>query len=148
DERRSPKLDTAFRRPFEADAVHGGHVHAVRDRVRALDRFPGVELRLSVLHFFFRVPADRGWIENDMRALKSGKTRGLRVPLIPANEHADAGKGRVEIQEPEVAGREVILFEIERIVRDVHLAIEAVDLAAGSDHCGRVVIQPWRSALE
>src|SRR2546422_530364 len=45
---------------LEADAIHRGNPAAVRDRVTALDRLPGIELLLAVLRFFRRMPADRG----------------------------------------------------------------------------------------
>src|SRR5690606_14226425 len=49
---------------------------------------------------------------------------------------------------PEVAGREVELFVVTRIVRDVHLAVLAGVSAPAVEHRGRVVIKPGRAALE
>src|SRR5438094_9786391 len=61
DERMAPEFDPgAFAaQPLESAAVHGGNPAAVRNRMTALDRLPGVELLLAVLLFFRGVPADR-----------------------------------------------------------------------------------------
>ncbi len=48
----------------------------------------------------------------------------------------------------EIAGSEVELFEEERIVRDVHLAVEPEQRAVGIDDRRRVVIQPGGALLE
>ena len=53
-----------------------------------------------------------------------------------------------ESLETQIAGREVILFVVERIVGNVHLAIDAVELAATVDDRRRVVIHAGRAPLE
>ena len=112
-------------RDLVADAVDGRDVDAVRDRVRALDGLPGLALGGAVLRLLARVPADGGRVEEDGRAPQRGEPRGLRVPLVPADEGADAARASVEGLEAEVAGREVELLVEERVVGDVHLAVEA-----------------------
>ena len=57
-------------------------------------------------------------------------------------------KTRVEIHEAQIAGREVEFFEVQRIVRDVHLAIDAGDLAIGSNHGRGVVIESRAAPFE
>ena len=54
------------------------------------------------------------------------------IPLVPADEHADLAVARVEGVKAEVAGGEVVLLEIERIVGDVHLAVEPATLPSAS----------------
>src|SRR5439155_1350714 len=72
EERRTPELDAvraitgALRRALVPDAVHCGDEETVRDRVRTLDRAPGVELLGAVLLPLARVPADRRGIEKDV----------------------------------------------------------------------------------
>ena len=73
------------------------------------------------------MPADRGRIEEDRRAAQRGEARALGIPLVPADERADPPGLRVEGLEAEVAGREVELLVEERVVGDVHLAVEARD---------------------
>ena len=77
------------RRLLAADPVAGGHVAAVRDGVRALDRLPGLVLGLPELLLLARVPADRRRVEDDLGPLQGRQARGLRVPLVPANQDAD-----------------------------------------------------------
>ena len=48
----------------------------------------------------------------------------------------------------EIAGREVVLLVVERIVGDVHLAIEAGDGALGIQRDGGVVVEARRAPLE
>ena len=54
----------------------------------------------------------------------------------------------VERLKAEVAGGEVVLLVIERIIGDVHLAIAAAERAVGVEDDGRVVVEPGGAALE
>ena len=62
------------------------------------------------------------------------------VPIFPA-----CG---VESLEAEIAGSEVKLFVVERIVGNVHLAIDAAQRAIGIENRRRVVIEAGRALLE
>ena len=124
-----------------ADAVRRRDEHAVGDRVRALDRAPRVDLRRAELRLLGRMPADRRRIEENVGAEERRDARGLRIPLIPADQHADVGVARVPdakaarllgdlagvdaIVVRGVAGREIVLLVEQRIVGDVHLPIHA-----------------------
>ena len=92
--------------------------------MRALDGLPRVVLRLAELRLLGRMPADRGRIEQNVRAGHRGQTRRFRIPLVPANQRRDAPELRIERAEPQIARREVELFEKQRIVRNMHLAVE------------------------
>src|SRR5262249_49869266 len=46
-----------------------------------------------------------------------------------------------EIRKAEIARREIVLFEIERIVWDVHFSIQPLDFSAGADDRRGVVIE-------
>src|SRR5262245_65342687 len=48
--------------------VGHGDVTAVSDGVASLNRFPGIVLRLAVLRFFSRMPADRRGEKEDLRS--------------------------------------------------------------------------------
>src|SRR5205085_6624340 len=74
--------------------------------------------------------------------------RPLRVPLIPANERADASAGGVEGPEAEIARREVELLVEERIVRDMHLPVRTEELPVGVDDHRGVVVDARGAALE
>ena len=71
------------------------------------------------------MPADGGGVEQDLGALQGGQAGAFGIPLVPADQRAHAADGGVEGAKAEVAGREVVLFVVERVVGDVHLAIEA-----------------------
>jgi len=83
-----------------------------------------------------------------LRAGERGQARGLGIPLVPANQRRDTGVAGIERAEAQVPRREVIFFEIQWIVGDVHLAIQAQQTAIGIDHRRGVVIHARGSALE
>ena len=138
---------------LESDAVRRGDVHAVGDGVAALDRAPGVDLRRAELGFLRRMPADRRRIEQDLRAEERRNARGLGIPLVPADEHADASRSasarpgsrrrpdRAVLVLRRIARREVVFLVEERVVGDVHLAIHAEQRAVGVDHGRRVAVE-------
>src|SRR2546427_595986 len=152
DERVTPEFDS--RAPpraaelLEADTVHRGDPTTVRDRVTALDRFPGIELLLAVLLFLRGVPTDRGGIKQNVRPLQPGEPGTLGIPLIPADQRADRTDLRIECAKTEITRREVELLVVGGVVGDVHLAVDPLHLPVGVDDRGRVVIQTGSPALE
>src|SRR6185312_16248992 len=127
---RAPELEpVAAFGALVPDAVDDRDVDAVGDRVRALDRLPGRALRHAVLGLLARVPADRRRIEEHGGAAERREPRAFRVPLVPADESPDPPRLDVEGLEAEVARREVELLVEQRVVRDVHLAVEPRDRA-------------------
>ncbi len=130
------------------DAIDAGHVDAVGDGVRALDGLPCVVLRGAELVLLGRMPADGRGIEKDFCALQGGEARAFGIPLIPADERADAAEGGVDGAKSEIAGREVVLLVVERIVGDVHLAIDAGDAPIGVEGDGGVVVEARGAALK
>ncbi len=105
DERVAEELDAlGARLVLVADAVGRGDVDAVGDRVRALHRPPGVDLRGAPLVLLGRMPADRGRIEEHLRAEQARDARGLRIPLVPADQHADRRVARLPDLEAALAG--------------------------------------------
>src|SRR3954465_14958009 len=86
------------------------------------------------------MPAYRGRTEDDLGAGQGGEPGTFWIPLVPADERAHASIVRIESLEAEVPGGEVKLLVIERIVGNVHLAIEPEDLAVGIDHHRCIVI--------
>ena len=130
------------------DAIHGSHVNAVGDGVGALDGPPRVVLRGAKLVLLRRVPADRRGIEQHLGALQSRQPRALGIPLVPADQRAHAANGGIHGLKAQIARREVILLVIKRIVGDVHLAVDAGDLAIGVQRDRGVVVKPRRAALE
>ncbi len=151
DERVAPEFEAriaVLRFAFESNTIDDGGVDAVGDGVAALNRFPGVELGGAELGFFVRMPADAGGIENHIRAAECGEARAFGIPLVPADLHADARVASVKIRKAEVAGSEIELFVIERIIRNVHLAVFAQEGAVGVEHRAGIVINAGSAALE
>src|SRR5690348_3414409 len=126
---------------LEAHAIRRGDVHAVRDRMRTLNRSPCFDLRRTELGLLGGVPPDRRRVEQHLGAEQARYARGLGIPLIPADQHADVCITSMPHAKPAgllgdlanainavivrgVAGGEVVLLVEQRIVRDVHLAID------------------------
>src|ERR1700730_1751517 len=125
---------------FKADAIYRSHVDAIRNRVSALNRTPRIVLRQAKLGFFRRMPADRRGIKKHLRPLQRGQAGSLGEPLIPADQRAQAAYAGIERAKPEIAGSEIKLFVIERIVGDMHLAVEAARSAVAVENgCGVVI---------
>src|SRR5260221_345856 len=97
-EGRAPERETgaALGRDLVPHPVAHRHVNAVRDGVGALDGLPRRALGGPVLRLLVGMPADRGGIEEDGRAAQRGQARPLGIPLVPADEGADAARLRVE----------------------------------------------------
>ncbi len=94
------------------------------------------------------MPADRGWIKQNLRALQSGQARRFRIPLIPANAHANFAKLRLPRFEAGIARCEIKFFVIERVIRNVHLAIDAEHLPVSINDGRGVMIKAGRSFFE
>ncbi len=131
-----------------ADAIDHGDKNAIGDRMCALNGTPGVMLHGAELGFLVRMPADGGGIKENICALQRGQARAFGIPLVPADERSHAAILGVKCLEAEVAGREIELLVIKRIVRDVHLAIEALGAAIGVKNDGGVVIETARASLK
>src|SRR5215469_17787621 len=150
DKRISPELQpriAVLRMSFKPDSVHHRGIHSIRDRMAALNRFPCFELPRAELFLFVRMPADARWIKNDLRAAKSSEPRACWVPLVPADLHADARVLRIEIRKAQIAGSEIKFFVIERVVRNMHLAVFSKKRSVGIQNCAGVVINAGSAAL-
>ncbi len=112
----------------------------------ALDELPGVVLLRAVTGLLAGVPADRGGIKQDLRAPQRRQPRRFRIPLVPANEHADLSEPGLPGAKTKIARREIEFFAVERVVRDVHLAIEAQQRTVRVDD-GRGVVIKARGAF-
>src|SRR5205823_7260186 len=84
---------------------------------------PGIELLPPVGVLLGRMPADGRGIEQDGGTLQGGETSAFGIPLVPADQRADASHTRVERAEAQIAGREIELLVVRRVVGDVHLAV-------------------------
>ena len=132
---------------LDTDAIDGGHVDAVGDGVRALDGAPRIILRFAKFVFLRRVPANCSGIKKYLGALQRGEPRAFGIPLVPANQRAQRPR-RIDCLKAKIARREIVFLVIERIVGNMHLAVDAGDLAVGvKSDCG-VVVKPGRAALE
>src|SRR5262249_30525896 len=110
-----------------ADPIHDSDKHAVGNAVRTLDSAPGIMLRYAILFFLCGVPSDCSRVEKNVCTLKRRKPRTLGIPLVPANQCAYLSKAGVKCFETEIARSEIEFLVVEGIVRDVHLAIDALE---------------------
>src|SRR6266487_1529942 len=145
----SPKLDArASRGTLVADAIGDSDVAAIGQGVAALDELPRLVLVGAVCRFFTRMPADGGRVEKNLRALQCRQLRALWILLVLANQHADLAVAGLPRAETQIAGREIKLLVVERIVRDVHLPVRAEQRTVRINDGGRVVIDAGRAPLE
>ncbi len=94
------------------------------------------------------MPADGSGEEERLRAFQGSNACAFGVPLVPADQRADVAGSRRECPETKVTRREVELFIIERIIRNMHLAIHVCDAAIALDGDRGVVVQAGRAALK
>ena len=113
-----------------------------------LHRPPGVELPTLLLRPIGTFPANSRGIDKQICTTKGHQSSGLRVPLIPANQYAKTTHGGRYGPEVEVAGREVELLVVRRIVRDVHFAVPPCYRSVFFDHDGRIVVNPRCTTLK
>src|SRR5437773_538236 len=133
---------------FVTDTIRRRYVAAVRDRVTALNCFPGRMLRRARFFFLARMPADRRRIKNNLGATQCRQPCCFGIPLVPANADTDLATLCFPRLKTEVARREIKLLVIQRIVRDVHLAIFPEKFSVRVNNCGRVVINARPAFLE
>lgn len=149
DEAAAPEFESvAPHRFFMSNAVGGGHEAAIGNRVGALNSFPGGLLGSAVMLFFGRMPADGGGVEKDLGALERGQTGRFGVPLVPADQNAEGAESGFPGAKTEISGRKIKLFVKQRVLRDVHFAVDAQEGAVGVDDGGGVVIEAWGAFFE
>lgn len=145
----TPELDSvATNRFLETDAVDRCDVATVGDGVSALDGFPRRVLGCAGLSLLTWVPTDCGGVEKNFSTAESCQACGLRVPLIPADEHPDLAVSSVPSSEPEIAWCEIEFFVKQRVVGNMHLAICPQHRAIGVDYGGGVMVEPRGSTFE
>ena len=130
------------------NAIDRGHIDPVRDRVRPLNRLPGIVLRCPVLLFLVGMPANSRRIKQHIGSLQRGDACTLRIPLVPAHQRANLPRRRIERAKTQVAGREIELLVVQRIVRDVHFAVQSRNRSVIFENRRRVVIEPRGAPLE
>ncbi len=155
DKRSAPEFQALARRfiaanvsRLEAHPVGDGDINSVSNGVCALDSAPRVVLRVPVLRLLGRVPANGRRIEKNIRALQRCKPSTLGIPLVPAHQRSKFAEIGFERLKSQIARREIELFVIQRVVRDVHLAVDANQFSAAVDHGRSVVINAGRTTLE
>src|SRR5437867_4944040 len=105
-------------------------------------------LGISELLLFRGMPADCRRIKNNLRTAQCSQSRRFGIPLVPANADPDFAVLGVPRLEPKVPGSEIKFLVIERIVRNVHLAVLAEQLTVRVDDCGGIVINARATPLE
>src|ERR1019366_2372239 len=133
---------------FKANAIDDAHINAIGNRVSALNRSPGVMLRDSKFGLLRRMPSDGRRIKQNARTLQSRQPRAFRIPLVPAHQRSDSSRVRIESLEAKITRSEVELLIVERVVGDVHLAINPAQRAIGIKNRCRIVVDAGCALLE
>src|SRR5258708_20070376 len=113
-----------------------------------MNRPGGMVLRDSELGFLRRMPPDGGGVEENGGSQERREPRPFGIPLVPADERPQPASRSVERLEAEVSGSEIKLFVIERIVGDVHLAVETARRSIGVEEGSGVVIDARGTLLK
>ena len=116
--------------------------------MRPLDGAPGVVLRLAEFGLLRGMPSDGRWVKKNACSLQCREARAFGIPLIPADERADFSGEGVEGLEAEIAGSEIKFFVVERIVGNVHLAVDSAQHAVRIEDRSRVVIEAGRALFK
>jgi hypothetical protein len=80
--------------------------------------------------------------------LQRGQASAFGIPLVPAHQGAEAAYLGIMSSKAQVAGSEVKLLVIERVVGDMHLAVNTAERAVGIEDRGSVVIDAGSSFFE
>src|ERR1043166_5877035 len=99
----------------------------------ALDQFPGAMLICAIFRFLLRMPTDGGRVKKNLSALHRSEARPFGIPLIPADQDADFAVACLPGAEAEVARWAIEFLIVERIIRDVHLPVDAEHRPVGID---------------
>src|SRR4051812_28740689 len=105
-------------------------------------------LPFAILLLFARMPANRGWIKKDFRTLHRSEARAFGIPLVPADQHPDLRVFGAPGFESKIARREIKFFVEERVIGNVHLAVDAQQRTVRVDDRRGVVIYTGRTFLE
>ncbi len=109
--------------------VHSHHRQAVGNSMTALHCLPGHALTLLLIGSIAALIADGRWINEEVGTSQGHQTRALRIPLIPTNLHPKFAYRGCDGMKTEVAGSEIELLVICRIIWNMHLALHASDCA-------------------
>src|SRR6185369_12570246 len=144
DKRVAPEFDSAF----ASDPIDRRDVDAVCDRMRALNQLPCVALLTGNQFWLIGNPADRSGVNENLRPRQCRRARAFGKPLVPTHKRADFCVTRLKAWKSEIARGEVEFFIVERIVRDVHLAVDAGDRVIGVEDHGSVMVDPRGPSFE
>ena len=111
-------------------------------------RSPRLTLALLLLLCIVCGIADGCRVNQDIRTLQRHQAGCLRIPLIPANQHAQLAHRSLDRVEAQVARSKVELLVVGRIIRNMHLAVFSGYASILLNHHRRIVIQPRSTALE
>ena len=131
-----------------SDTVHGDDRQAVGDGMPPLDKLPGLPLGLLLLLGIRADPTDGGRIDQQLCTVQSHEPCCLRVPLVPADQHAEAPHRSLDRPEAQIPRCEIELLVEARIVRNMHLAVLARYASVLLDHDSRVVVKSRSPPLE
>ena len=131
-----------------AHTVDGNQRKAVGHGMTALHGGPCLALPLLFVGSVAALIADGCGVDQQFGSLQRHQPGSLRIPLVPADEHAQTAHRGLYGGEAQVAGGEIEFLVVGRVVGDVHLAILAGNAAVALQHHRGVVIQSRCAPLE
>ena len=128
--------------------THRLHGQPVGHGMSALHRLPGRALALLLVGRVVRVEPDGCGVDEQLGTLQGHQACGLRIPLVPADEHAQPSHTGVYRVEAQVAGGEVELLVVAGVVGNVHFPVGAGYVAVLVEYDSRVVVESQSSPLK
>src|SRR5690606_40077657 len=124
---RSPKFNArcAGNVLFQANPIGSGYIDAVGYGMAFHDIHPCTMLVGAILFFLLGVPSNCSRIKQYFSPLKRGQSRGLWIPLIPADERSDFSLFSRKSSETSVSWGEIKFFIEMRIIRNMHFAVQS-----------------------
>src|SRR5437660_1741422 len=144
----TPEFDAIARQLLTTNPVRHDDVASVGYCVSALNGFPRGMLLVPVCGLFRWMPADRGRIKQNLRALHCGKARRLRIPLVPANQRANFAIACLPGAKADISRSEIKFFVVKGVVRNVHLPVLSEQRTVGVYDDGGIVIYSGSSLFE
>src|SRR5271157_439325 len=147
----SPKLQpriALLRFPLKPHAIHRRHINPVRHRMCPLNRPPRIQLRRAKLRLLVRMPSNARRIKNHLCSAHRRNPRTLRIPLVPADLHANPRILRIKIQKSQIPRRKIKLFVVQRIIRYMHLPVFPQVSPIRIQNRACVVVHPRRAPLK
>ena len=129
-------------------AVNSHHRQTIGHSVSALHNSPCFALAFLLLGRIAAFVADGRGVNQQFCTAQCHEACSFGIPLVPAHLYAQTTNRGVNGLEAHIAGREIELFVVSRVVGDVHFAVFSGNGSVSFEHYCRVVIQTGCATFE